>query len=202
MPGEILKGHSSQPVLWPSAKQTAGTKPSDTARAELERTTRLEQARRDGFAAGIAAANQEADRTLSPAIEKVGIAIAEAARSRNTLREQATDDVVQLAIAIASHVVHHEVAVDPDVLKGLLKAAFSKLQAQEIARARAHPQFEPRLRRCLNDNRCPENLILLSDHGMKPGELVFEFDQKLDASAEADLSEIENGLSDKLEETA
>ena len=203
MSGEILKKQRvSQPVLWPSAKQLSGTRQSEAAKGELEIAERLEQARREGFATGIADANHEAEQQLLPAITKVAAAIAELARSRSTLREHATDDVVQLAIGMASHVVHREISVDPDVLKGLLKAAFSKLQAREAARASVHPQLEPLVRRCLNDKGGSGSLILSPDHSLKPGELVFEFEQQLDASVEADLSEIANGLSDQLEETA
>jgi flagellar assembly protein FliH len=203
MPGEILKEQYSdfRPVLWRTAKQLAGTRPqNDGPPAELVIASRLEQARREGFASGVASAQQEAEQELMPAVQKVAQAVAELARARDAVRDHATNDLVKLAIAIAARVIHRPVAVEPDVLAGLLKAAFSKLQAREIARARVHPEFEPVLRRCLDRNGTPGNLFLLADHSMKAGALLFEFDEKLDASMEADLSEIERGLSDKLSE--
>jgi flagellar assembly protein FliH len=201
MPGEILRKHDSatQPVLWRSAKQLAGARrPSEASQREFEIASRLEQARRDGFASGVAAANQEAEQELLPAIQKVAGAVAELAELRENVREHATNDVVQLAIAIASRVVCREVAVDPDILAGLLRAAFSKLQSQEISRARVHAGFETSLRRCLDQNKAAGNLLLLPDRSLKPGQVFFECDIKLDASVEADLSEIERGMSDRL----
>lgn len=202
MPGEILKEHYSdfRPVLWRTAKQLAGTRPNnDTPPTELVIAARLEQARREGFASGVASAQQEAEQELLPAVQKVAQAAAELARARDAVRDHATNDLVKLAIAITARVLHRQVAVDPDVLAGLLKAAFSKLQAREIARARVHPEFEPLLRRCLEQNGAPGNLVLSADRSVKAGALLFEFDEKLDASTEADLSEIERGLSDKLD---
>lgn len=203
MPGEILKEHHSdfRPVLWRSAQQLAGTRQqNDSGPSELEIASRLEQARQDGFASGLASAQQEAEQELLPAVQKVADAAAELARLRDTIRDQATNDIVRLAIAIASRVIHRPVAVEPDVLAGLLKATFSKLQAREIAHARVHPEFEPMLRRCLDPNRAPGNLSLLADRSVKAGALVLELDEQPDASVEADLSEIEHGLSDKLGE--
>ncbi len=202
MPGEILKEQYSdfRPVLWRTAKQLAGTRPQDSPPTELVIASRLEQARREGFASGIVSAQQEAELELLPAVQKVAQAVAELARLRDDVRDHATNDLVKLAIAIAARVIHRPVAVEPDVLAGLLKAAFSKLQAREIARARVHPEFEPVLRRCLDQRGDPGNLSLSTDRSVKAGALVFEFDEKLDASMEADLSEIERGLSDKLSE--
>jgi len=201
MPGEILRKHDSatRPVLWRTAQPLSSAKrASEASQRELEIASRLEQARRDGFASGVAVANQEADQELLPAIQKVACAVAELAQLRQNIREHATNDIVQLAIAIASRVVCREVAVDPDILAGLLRAAFSKLQSQEISRARVHAGFETSLRRCLDQNNVAGSLLVLPDRSLKAGEVVFECDVKLDASVEADLSEIERGMSDRL----
>ncbi len=204
MPGEILREQptGSEPVLWRSVKLPAGARwHNNTAQTDLERARRLEQARRDGFASGVAAAKQEGDQQLLPAVQELAAAVSEVARLRDRLRENATNDVVHLAIAIASRVIHRDVAVEPDVLAGLLRAAFSKLQAQETARARIHPEFEPILRRCVQANPpAAAHLVLLPDHSLEPGALILELDGVSDASAEADLGEIERGLSDKLGE--
>lgn len=201
MAGEILREDRSdpQPVRWRSAKQLIDTRgPGARTEAEAEIASRMEQARRDGYANGVAAARHQAEQELLPAIQKEAGAVVELARLRDRIREQATADIVQLAIAMASRVVHREIAVDLDVLAGLLRAAFSKLQATEIARVRVHPEFEPILRRCLEQKGAAGNLLLVTDRGIKPGAVEFELDVKGDVSAEADLSEIERGLSDKI----
>ena len=201
MPSEILREHASdsQPVLWRCVRPVAAATQKITAdQREFRIAQELEQARRDGFARGVASANQEADQELTPAIQKLAQAVAELAQLRECLRESAIQDLVQLAIAIASRVIQRQVAVEPDVLAGLLGASFSKLQAREVSRARIHPGFEGGLRRCLDQLPQECNLVLLPDQSIKPGELVFEFARTGDSPMEADFSEIERGLSDKL----
>jgi flagellar assembly protein FliH len=171
----------------------------------------MEQARRDGFANGLATAHQEAEQAIAPAIQKLADQVAQVARMRDAMREQATDDLVRLALAIASRVTHRDVAVDPVALAGLVRAAFAKLRSQEISVAHIHPGLEPILRRCLEPNGIPANLYVLSDAKLAPGRLAFETDSATESApddspsrgsyADVDLSEIERGLTDKLAKT-
>jgi flagellar assembly protein FliH len=183
------------PALWPSVAERAG---NTSAQAEIESTARLEQARRDGFANGVASAHQEAEQILFPAIQKLADSVAQAARMRDAIRAQATDDLVQLALQIAERVMHRDVALDSTVLAGLLRAAFSKLQSQEICVAHVHPAVLPILRGCLERNGAPANLRVLTDPKLRPGELAFETGVSGASPAGVDLSEIERGLSDRL----
>jgi len=204
MPIEILTGeqNAATPVLWRSVKKESAATPREEAK--FETADRLEQARREGFASGVAAAHQEAEQAILPGIQKLADAIAQVARIRETVREQSTDDMVRLALAIASRVMHRDVLLDSTVLAGLLRAGFSKLRAQEISVARVHPGLEPALRRCLEQNGgIPANLYVLTDSKIKPGKLVFETDASADsagsdARASIDLTEIERGLTDRL----
>jgi flagellar assembly protein FliH len=159
---------------------------------------RLEQARRDGFANGVASAHQEAEQALFPALQKLADSVAQTARTRDVIREQATDHLVRLALQIASRVLHRDVVLDSIVLAGLLKAAFSKLRSQEISVAHIHPALEPILRGCLERNGAPANLQLLADPKLRPGSLGFETSATEGSPAEIALSEIERGLSDRL----
>jgi flagellar assembly protein FliH len=97
-------------------------------------------------------------------------------------------------------VIHRELAVDPDALAGLVRAAFLKLQSREINRVRMHPALEGMVRKTLEQSGSPKNLVLAADPSMKPSEVFFETSQGiLDASVETQLREIERGLFDKLE---
>ncbi|HMD48539.1 MAG TPA: FliH/SctL family protein [Bryobacteraceae bacterium] len=202
MPIEILTGQQNEatPVLWRSVKQESANSGEE---AKVQSAHRLEQARREGFASGVAAAQQQADQSILPGMQKLADSIAQVARIRDTVREQSTDDLVRLALAIASRVMHRDVALDSTVLAGLLRAGFSKLRSQEISVARIHPGLEPVLRRCLERGGIPTNLYLLTDAKIKPGKLVFETDSAADSSASnlpanIDLSEIERGFTDRL----
>ena len=201
MPIEILTGeqNTATPVLWRSVARESVIPVEGT---EIDAATRLEEARRDGYASGIAAARQETEQSILPAVQNLADFIAQVARSRDTLREQATDDLVRLALAIGSRVLHRDVALDATALAGLLKAGFAKLRTQEISVARIHPGLEPILRRCLERGGMPPNLYILTDAKLAPGKLLFETDAAdpaaPESSANIDLSEIDSGFTDRL----
>jgi len=167
---------------------------------ERETARRLEQARRDAFAEGLAAGRQEAEEQIRPAVDNIARTISDLARMRDAIRHEAGNDLVHLAVSIAARVIHRNVAVDPDALAGLVSAAFVKLQSREIHRVRMHPGMEHLVQKCLEQCGSPANLVLAVDPGLKPGELFFETSQgALDASVDTQLGEIERGLIDKLE---
>ncbi len=202
MSSEILFGEqsSAERVFWRTvASVPPGASRNDRSEADRANAQRLDQARRDGFAEGLAAGRREAEQQILPAVENIARTLAELARMREALREEATQELVRLATSIAARVIHREVAVDPDALAGLINAAFSKLQSREISRARVHPALEGLVRRCLEQYGAPANLELSPDPALNPGDLIFETSQGiLDASVDTQLREIERGLIDRL----
>jgi flagellar assembly protein FliH len=167
---------------------------------EREAARKLDQARREAFAEGLAAGRQQAEEQMRPAVQGLAQTLDSLARLRETIRDEATEDLVHLAISVAARVIHREVAVDPDALGGLIQAAFAKIQSREINRVRMHPVLEALVRKSLEQSGSPKNLVLTPDPSLKPAEVFFETSQGiLDASVETQLREIERGLIDKLE---
>jgi flagellar assembly protein FliH len=168
--------------------------------AEREAARKLDQARRDAYAEGLAAGRQQAEDQFRPAVQGLADTLNTLARLRESIREETLQDLVHLATSIAGRVIHREVAVDPDALAGLIQAAFTKLQSREINRVRMHPTLEALVRKLLEQVGAPKNLTLTADANLKPTEVFFETAQGiLDASVETQLREIERGLIDKLE---
>jgi flagellar assembly protein FliH len=202
MSSEILGGNpgSVAPVLWRTVNARSENKPKENhSEAEREAALRLDQARREGFAEGVAAGRHETEQRFLPAVENLARTLAELARTRETLRDEATLDLVRLATTIAARVIHREVAIDPDALAGLVKAAFTKVQSREISRVRMHPTLEGLVRKYLEQSGSSENLVLVPDTSLNPGEIFFETAQGvLDASVDTQLAEIERGMIDKL----
>jgi len=187
------------PMLWRMVAAVGDVKARNT-HSEGEAARKLDQARREGFAEGLAAGRQQAEEQMRPAVQGLAKTLESLAGLRQTMREDATQDLVRLAISIAARVIHREAAVDPDALGGLVQAAFSKLQSREINRVRMHPALEGLVRRSLEQSGSPKNMVLTPDPSLKPAEVLFETSQGiLDASVETQLSEIERGLIDKLE---
>ena len=202
MSSEILP-ENEQPsaALWRVVEPPVSFGSGGSARKNAECEAQgLEQARREGFAAGVAAGRRECEEQIRPAMDGLAKNLAELARLREAIREDATHDLVRLAVSIAARVMHREVSLDPDALTGLVKSAFGKLQAREIQRVRMHPGLEPLVRKSLEQCGAPKNLNLAPDAALQPGDLFFETSQGiLDASVDPQLREIERGLIDRLE---
>jgi flagellar assembly protein FliH len=200
MSSEILFGNppSVAPVFWRTVAPISEDK-DGRSDAEREGARRLAEARREGFAEGVAAGRQETEQRVLPAVENLARTLADLARTRERIREETIQDLVRLAVTIAERVIHREIVIDPDALAGLIKAAFAKVQAREISRVRMHPALEALVRKCLEQAGSSENLVLMVDAGLHPGEVFFETAQgMLDASVDTQLREIERGLIDKL----
>jgi flagellar assembly protein FliH len=191
---------SATPVLWRTVASVNDSRRNSHGDAEREAARKLDQARRDAYAEGLAAGRQQAEDQFRPAVQGLADTLNTLARLRESIREETIQDLVHLATSIAGRVIHREVAVDPDALAGLIQAAFTKLQSREINRVRMHPTLEGLVRKLLEQVGAPKNLTLTADAHLKPTEVFFETAQGiLDASVETQLREIERGLIDKLE---
>jgi flagellar assembly protein FliH len=191
---------SATPVLWRTVASVNDVRKNSHGDAEREAARKLDQARRDAYAEGLAAGRQQAEDQFRPAVQGLADTLNTLARLRESIREETIQDLVHLATSIAGRVIHREVAVDPDALAGLIQAAFTKLQSREINRVRMHPTLEALVRKLLEQVGAPKNLTLTADANLKPTEVFFETAQGiLDASVETQLREIERGLIDKLE---
>jgi flagellar assembly protein FliH len=199
--GEILEQPSgATPMLWRMVAAVSDHRRNSHSDAEREAASKLDQARHEAYAEGLAAGRQQSEEQVRPAVQGLAETLNALARLRENIREETIQDLVHLAISIAARVIHREVAVDPDALAGLIQAAFSKLQSREINRVRMHPTLEALVRKLLEQAGAPKNLVVMSDPSLKPAEVFFETSQGiLDASVETQLREIERGLIDKLE---
>jgi flagellar assembly protein FliH len=204
--GDLTGGEQASavtPVLWrtvAAVSDAARSRGKNEAETERESVRKLDQARREAYAEGLATGRQQSEELFRPAVQGLAETLISLARLRESIREESTQDLVHLAISIAARVIHREVAVDPDALGGLIQAAFSKLQSREINRVRMHPTLEGLVRKLLEQAGAPKNLVLMPDASLKPAEVFFETAQGiLDASVETQLREIERGLIDKLE---
>lgn len=191
---------AAAPVQWRVVPTAADHRKNSQAEAERESARKLDQARREAYAEGLAAGRQQAEEQFRPAVQGLAETLTALARVREDIRQQTIQDLVHLAVSVAARVLHREVAVDPDALSGLIQAAYLKIQTREISRVRMHPTLEVMVRKVLQQAGAPKNLVLQSDPSLKPAEVFFETAQgTLDASVETQLREIERGLADRLE---
>jgi flagellar assembly protein FliH len=198
-----------EPLVWPQVEghhplDTGGTTPAalqqrqDELQREIDR--RVQEARAAGFQEGMAAARAAATVEFTALQTKLAESIAAMAELRPRLRRQAEGDLVKLSLAIARRILHRELSVDPEAMRGLIQAALGKLQAQEISRVRIHPSQEAVVRSVLQGRSQASPVQVQTDPSLDRGAIIFETVRgNLDASAETQLREIEQGLIDRLE---
>src|SRR5262245_13004730 len=214
MSSKIYPRDSSQatePLVWPQIEGgmptpvvTGDAADAGARRLEMQREVerKVQEARLAGFQEGAASAKTAAGAEVKSLQEKVAESIAQMADLRPRLRRQAEGDLVKLALAIARRILHRELAVDPEAMRGLIQAALEKLQSQEICRIRIHPSQEALVRSMLKNNTRSGTVQFQADPTLDRGAAIFETARgNLDASVETQLREIEQGLTDRLERT-
>jgi flagellar assembly protein FliH len=203
-PGEP---NPAETLIWPqvcdAGLDASGEKRDDPearlAQLQREADHRVNEARKTGYQEGLVAAKAEAAASIKALDERLAKTIAELTQLRPRLRRQAETDLVKLSLAIARRILHRELAVDPEALRGLIQAALEKLQSQEICRVRVHPAQEPLVRSMLGQGASGRPVELVADKTLDRGAAIFETNRgNLDASAETQLLEIEQGLTDRL----
>jgi flagellar assembly protein FliH len=188
-----------------SAPAQAAPVPDASAEAALRRQweqaceQRVQAAHAAGFREGEAAAREQCAAESRAAVERLARTVDEVAALKPRLRREAEADLVRLALAIARRVLHREVAVDPDAMRGVAMAAIEKLKGREIHRVRVHPALAGMLAEVWKRTPADRPPETLSDPSRPPGTLIFETVRgNLDASVDTQLQEIETGLVDRL----
>jgi flagellar assembly protein FliH len=189
---------ASGPTAQNSRPRAAEAAPVTESRlSEQEAEARTRAAYNQGLAAGEAAALQRMQQKLDPVLNGLNAMIAELASTRKRVRAEAEDDAVKLAIAIARRVLYRELSTDPEAILGLVKAAFSKLNARETHRLRVSPSDAAAIQEHRAKLQLPPALEVASDGSLTPGSAIFETTRgELDASVDTQLSEIDRGLTD------
>jgi flagellar assembly protein FliH len=193
-------GPSAQivPVLWRVIPgDGVGEKLQPSIGHQLEQ--KFQEGRQIGLSEALGAACEESNLQLQPVLERLAHSIQELSEERARVREETAADLVRLSIAIAARILHREITLDPDAIHGLLRAAFDKVQSREIARISVHPGHAPAVRRYLEQAASGKKIEIVSDPAVRRGEITLQTAQgEIDASLETQLSEIERGLADRL----
>lgn len=171
---------------------------AQVAQLEGELESREQQAYRKGLEQGEAASQERASANVQPLLERFGRTFQELSEYRHTLRRQAEDDVVKLALAIARRILHRELSVDPEALLGLVKAALERIESREIERIRVNPRDAAMLDSYFQRLGFPTRVQVLGDPALERGAAVFETSRgELEASVASQLEEIHRGLCDR-----
>jgi len=170
-----------------------------TAAIEQQAEQRVREARAAGLREGEAAGKKRAAAELEPVLERLARSIEEMAGLRGQMRREVEADMLRLALEIARRVLRREMAVDPDAMRGVVLAALEKMQGQDVSRVRVHPSHAPLVAELLRKGGSAQSVEVIADASREPGTAIFETERgNLDASVDAQLREIERGLTDCL----
>jgi flagellar assembly protein FliH len=157
-------------------------------------------AHRQGVTEGEALARAGPAAEMEAATRRMVESVRELAQLRPRLRRDAEADVVRLALAIARRVLRREMSIDPAAMEALAQVALQKLGRQEISRVYAHPNQASAIKTALESAGVRAEVI--PEITRESGALVFETNQGLlDASVNAQLEEIERGLTDRVNQS-
>jgi flagellar assembly protein FliH len=224
MSSKVLSSQDSRaatPIAWgkleftPAASSNSNKPALNQAERQDERTAQLEAslmqlqqryesdvaaAYRRGFSEG------EANAKAGPAVEMEAVtqrlaqSVRDLAQLRPRLRRDAEADVVRLSLAIARRILHREMSVDSVAMQALAQVALQKLGRQEICRVYVHPDQAQAIKAALESGGIRAEVI--PEITRESGALVFETNQgTLDASVNAQLEEIERGLTDRVNQS-
>jgi flagellar assembly protein FliH len=171
----------------------AATAPEDRERIEREVYQR-------GFADGKTLGKEQAAAELQPVLERLSRCLSELSALRPRMRRDAEKDLVKLSIAIARRVLHRELTLDPESIEGLIKVALDRLESRELCTVRVHPDQEAAIRILLDRFSNAHKIEIISDKSLRLGDVLLETAHgSIDASVDAQLSEIERGFADRLQ---
>jgi flagellar assembly protein FliH len=169
--------------------------------AELERLRQLEtaEAHHRGIEDGLRRGREEAAAEMKKALDQVARTLEELAKVKSKLRQDAEQELVKLALAVARRILYRELSTDPSSIEGIVHAALQKLQQREVSRVRVSPQAVAAVRAALDRVGSRSAMEIVADPALPAGAMLFETSVgELDASIETQLQEIQRGFADRL----
>lgn len=154
-----------------------------------------EEGRRDGYKAGLLAAEAEAAAMRAEAEEILKAAKAERLHQLQDVQA----DIAQLAVSIAEKIIRRRLGEDPELIAGIVADAISRMKNGETLRVRANPRDIP----IIQDREDAlvasvsglKNLELIEDPGIAPGGCVVETGHGyIDARIDRQLELVEEAL--------
>jgi len=163
-------------------------------------TSRISQAREEGLREGAQRERTRIEQEMAEQKARIAEALAAFERERDAYYAKIEAEVVHLAVAIASRILHREAQLDPMLLAALAKVALEKMQQSTRARVRvAHQQAESWREFFARDSQMAVAPEIVEDDSLPAWNCVLETELgSTELGLESQLKEIETGLFDLL----
>ncbi len=146
--------------------------------AEREAQQIKEEAYAAGFAAGEERGFEAGQQRLQAMIDHLGQTLQEVGRLRSQLFAQSERELLELSLAIARKVLHHEASVNRDGILSLIRAGIMRVSQRQELRIKVHPDdllctvsYKARLMSLLDGI---ETMAFEEDETVPPGSCVVE----------------------------
>lgn len=118
---------------------------------------------------------------------------------RKSYFSRVESDVVHLALAIASKILHREAQVDPMLVAALVRVAVDKLHDGSSVSVRTSPANAEKWREYLGSSMNGSTITIVEDAQLSPDDCILETDLgSANFSIDAQLKEVEQGFFDLL----
>lgn len=173
----------------------AGPPPNLAELEEAARRAGFNVGHAEGYAAGLAAAEQ----AMAGEVQRLREILARVYEDHATLYRSAERQVVDLALQIAEKVVEREVENMPDLAVNVIRAALDEMDARTALRVRVSPDdlelLQRRWSQLVPPSISPDQVELAADERIQPGGAIIETTQgQVDAQLETKLAQLGNAL--------
>jgi flagellar assembly protein FliH len=182
---------NSLPVSEPAVSKEV---PRDDARLEAEW-------REAGRKQGAAEMRVKFEEQVARERGAVNQAVGDFSRERQAYYQRIEEEAVRLALGIARKILHREAQVDPQLLMAIVSVALRKIEGATEISLRVNPQRAAEWRRVMEcgGSAAAKTPEIVEDASVALEEVVLRTSMgTVDLGMEAQLKEIENGLTDLL----
>src|SRR5699024_751294 len=166
---------------------------------ETEKQQIIEDAKEDGYKAGIETGKQESVEKYNEMLIEANSIIQKANHDYQKKIEQAEEDILSLSVYIAKKVLQQELNEHPDSFLSLISGAIQEVKEQPNISVYLHPKTYPMVFRQKNELQQvidkQMNLSIYVDHELQPDSCITEHPSgQIDASVDIQLEEIKAHL--------
>jgi flagellar biosynthesis/type III secretory pathway protein FliH len=167
--------------------------------SEKEVKALLSVARLEAVAETEARLRMEYEARSTEEASKIRQALALFQVERKDYFSRVESDVVQLALAISTKILHREAQVDPMLVAALVRVAIDKLHDGSSVSVRVSPAEAAKWRACLADPRNGSTIEIVEDAHLGAADCILETELgSANFSIEAQMKEVEQGFFDLL----
>ena len=201
----VIEARSAEIEAKKIAEQQAAAAEEAAAKAEAEKELARADGYRQGYGEGLRQARVEGAAQIEEhrkqEAERIRSFLEQAAAARDSLLEQAQNELCELSLAVAEKVIHISLRTSRDVIARMIQVATEKLKRREWVHiyvggyeARDLAQITPELTTALAGLSEHIKIIPMSDDEL--GACIIEMpDEIIDASASTQLNNIRDVLS-------